>query len=176
MTLFAWWHKISPSLSILLLLCNRITYFQPVGKKKFLVSWTACPLKSNNWSFFATFTIHSTFSKLSLQVGPSLQKCWKTLMDAHARNSVLPRNVFGRNQKKCEIIECVALTFQILIFGLRYWSVIMWTKYWLFPELVLASADFDTWKHLTKCPTSGFLLTKDDKNFWISSFRQRVSW
>ena len=39
-----------------------------------------------------------------------------------------------------------------------------------FPELVFVSADLLRWKHLTRCPTSGFLLTyryKKWKNIWI---------
>ena len=44
------------------------------------------------------------------------------------------------------------------------------------PEFVLASADFDRWKHLTRWPTSGFLLTREERNFCMSSFRQSVSW
>ena len=76
--------------------------------------------------------------------------------------------------KVCEItfklhrIQMMNTKLHSLNIELKYFDV--------FPEFVLASADLDTWKHFTRCPTSGFLLTSEERNFWMSSFLQSVSW
>ena len=43
------------------------------------------------------------------------------------------------------------------------------------PFFLVSMANLATWKQLTKCPTSGGFMTREDRNLWTSSFLHKIS-